>query len=117
MELSACSLNKERELPAHLAVHEISEPEADAVAAMTVIMAERWNLVQQRTADDLDQIEQQVVFDDELPTAGDAGNNQIPCVDRCLASIFPLVLLVTLSPATTGCPPCVTFTCGEYASP
>jgi hypothetical protein len=59
-----CSLHEERKLPAHLAVHEISEPEADRQ-----IMAELWNLVQQRTADDLDEIEQQVVVDDELPTA------------------------------------------------
>ena len=36
-------------------MHEISQPEADPITADRQIVAEGWNLVQQRTADSLDE--------------------------------------------------------------
>src|SRR5262245_33521746 len=72
MEPRAYSLDEERKLPAHLAVHDIGESEADRGHGQHCeIMAEWRNLTEQRIADDLDEIEQEAVVDDEAATAGE----------------------------------------------
>src|SRR5262245_785088 len=89
MEPRAYSLDEERKLPAHLAVHDIGESEADRGHGQHCeIMAEWRNLTEQRIADDLDEIEQEVVVDDEAATATLTRPSSEPMsVGRALSSV------------------------------